>query len=100
MELVDIYFVIGGWVHSVAFSPSGSKIAWVGHDASISVAVGADSSSVATMKFTHLPLLAVMFLSENTILAAGKYKNVCYSVVSFGKDKQMSYYFIVSSPPF
>jgi len=61
----------GGWVHSVAFSPSGSKIAWVGHDSSISVAAGADSSNVATMKFTHLPFLAVMFLSENTIVAAG-----------------------------
>lgn len=27
----------GGWVHDVAFSPSGNKLAWVGHDASISV---------------------------------------------------------------
>merc|ERR1719348_245594 len=61
----------GGWVHSVAFSPSGGKIAWVGHDSSISVATAADSSTVSTMKFTHLPFLAVMFLSENTILAAG-----------------------------
>jgi actin related protein 2/3 complex subunit 1A/1B len=28
----------GGWVHSVSFSPSGDKLVWVGHDASISVA--------------------------------------------------------------
>ena len=28
----------GGWVHSVSFSPSGNKLAWVGHDSSISVA--------------------------------------------------------------
>ena len=27
----------GGWVHGVAFSPSGNKLAWVGHDSSISV---------------------------------------------------------------
>ena len=27
----------GGWVHGVSFSPSGNKIAWVGHDSSISV---------------------------------------------------------------
>ena len=27
----------GGWVHSISFSPSGNKLAWVGHDASISV---------------------------------------------------------------
>ena len=27
----------GGWVHDVAFSPSGNKLVWVGHDSSISV---------------------------------------------------------------
>ena len=27
----------GGWVHGVSFSPSGNKLAWVGHDSSISV---------------------------------------------------------------
>lgn len=27
----------GGWVHSVSFSPSGNKLAWVGHDSSVSV---------------------------------------------------------------
>ena len=27
----------GGWVRAVAFSPSGNKLAWVGHDSSISV---------------------------------------------------------------
>ena len=28
----------GGWVHAVSFSGDGSKLAWVGHDSSISVA--------------------------------------------------------------
>ena len=28
----------GGWVHSVSFSADGNKLAWVGHDSSISVA--------------------------------------------------------------
>lgn len=27
----------GGWVHAVQFSPSGTRLAWVGHDSSISV---------------------------------------------------------------
>lgn len=27
----------GGWVRAVAFSPSGNKLAWVGHDSSVSV---------------------------------------------------------------
>ena len=30
----------GGWVHSVAFSPDGSRVAWVAHDSSIAVAEG------------------------------------------------------------
>ena len=30
----------GGWVHSVAFSPSGSKVAWTAHDSSVSVVTG------------------------------------------------------------
>ena len=29
--------IVGGWVHSVCFSASGTKLAWVGHDSSISV---------------------------------------------------------------
>lgn len=28
----------GGWVHGVSFSASGNKLAWVGHDSSVSVA--------------------------------------------------------------
>ena len=32
-----LFLCLGGWVHSVSFSPSGNKLAWVGHDASISV---------------------------------------------------------------
>ena len=27
----------GGWVHSVSFSGDGQRLAWVGHDSSISV---------------------------------------------------------------
>ena len=28
----------GGWVHSVSFSSDGNRLAWVGHDSSVSVA--------------------------------------------------------------
>lgn len=35
--LAEFYNGSGGWVHSVSFSPSGNKLAWVGHDSSISV---------------------------------------------------------------
>lgn len=29
--------ITGGWVHSVSFSASGEKLAWVGHDSSIGI---------------------------------------------------------------
>lgn len=43
--ILKVMLVPGGWVHDVSFSPSGDKLAWVGHDSSISVvnmAAGAD----------------------------------------------------------
>jgi actin related protein 2/3 complex subunit 1A/1B len=33
----------GGWVHCVRFSPSGNRIAWVGHDSSLSVGDAGDN---------------------------------------------------------
>ena len=40
--LVFVCVCAGGWVHCVSFSPSGNKLAWVAHDASISVVSKAD----------------------------------------------------------
>jgi len=60
----------GGWVHCVAFSPSGNKICWVAHDSSISVAC-AGSTEVAVLKLKDLPLLSCVWLSENTLVSAG-----------------------------
>ena len=34
----------GGWVHSVSFSTNGEKLAWVGHDSSVSVANAAQDN--------------------------------------------------------
>ncbi len=28
---------VGGWVHSISFSPSGCRLCWVAHDSSVSV---------------------------------------------------------------
>ncbi|KAJ1562354.1 protein 2 3 complex subunit [Cladochytrium tenue] len=60
----------GGWVHSVAFSPSGNVLAWTGHDGNVSLAYG-PSSPVITVVTNHLPLLSLVFTSENTIVAGG-----------------------------
>ena len=33
---------MGGWVHGVAFDATGDKLAWVGHDSSVSFASAGD----------------------------------------------------------
>ena len=35
--MAEFYSGGGGWVHDVSFSPSGNKLAYVGHDSSITV---------------------------------------------------------------
>ncbi|KAG8435172.1 hypothetical protein GDO86_013208 [Hymenochirus boettgeri] len=61
----------GGWVHSVSFSASGSKLAWVSHDSTVSVADASKNMSVSQLKTEFLPLLSVIFVSENSFIAAG-----------------------------
>jgi actin related protein 2/3 complex subunit 1A/1B len=81
----------GGWVHSVAFSPSGDVLAWtgiliewfltlqycfnlvcfwLGHDGNVSFAYG-PTSPVYTASTTGLPLLSVVFTSESAVVAGG-----------------------------
>ena len=60
----------GGWVHGVSFSASGSRLAWVSHDSTVSVADASKSVQVSTLKTEFLPLLSVSFVSENSVVAA------------------------------
>ena len=62
--------LLGGWVHSVNFSSSGDKAAWVGHDSSISVADASKGLAVSVVQTDFLPFLACMWLSENALVAA------------------------------
>ncbi|OQR80031.1 actin-related protein 2/3 complex subunit 1A-like [Tropilaelaps mercedesae] len=63
-------FPAAGWVHGVAFSPDGNRVAWVAHDSSISVAT-AGSQHVASFNLTGMPLLKCIWLSPAKIVAAG-----------------------------
>ena len=72
-------FIQGGWVHSVAFSPSGNKIAWVGHDSSISVQSGG-AKDVATLKGEFLPFLSCIWVTENTLVAAGNSSSMYFGL--------------------
>merc|ERR1712111_147404 len=49
----------GGWVHAVSFSADGSKLAWVGHDSSISVADATKEMMVMKLRTDLLPLLTL-----------------------------------------
>jgi len=61
----------GGWVHSVRFSASGDKVAWVGHDSSISVADASKGMNVSVIRTDFLPFLSCLWISENALVAAG-----------------------------
>lgn len=61
----------GGWVHAVSFSADGNRLAWVGHDSSISVADATQGSAIFKLKTGHLPLLTCTWVSPTSIVAAG-----------------------------
>jgi len=61
----------GGWVHSVSFSSDGNRLAWVGHDSSISIADASNEMAVYNLLTNQLPLLSCVWISPDTIVAAG-----------------------------
>lgn len=65
----------GGWVRDVSFSPSGNQLAFVGHDSSIYVVNGAANCAVSVLPTADLPLLAVQWLTESSLVVAG---HECY----------------------
>uniref|UniRef100_A0A8C0S2J1 Actin related protein 2/3 complex subunit 1A n=1 Tax=Canis lupus familiaris TaxID=9615 RepID=A0A8C0S2J1_CANLF len=60
-----------GWVHGVCFSASGSRVAWVSHDSTMCLADADKKMAVATLASETLPLLALTFITENSLVAAG-----------------------------
>ena len=61
----------GGWVHDVSFSADGMKLAWVGHDSSISVADASKDMVVMKLRTELLPMLTLTWITPSTLLAAG-----------------------------
>lgn len=60
-----------GWVHGVCFSANGSRVAWVSHDSTVCLADADKKMAVATLASETLPLLAVTFITESSLVAAG-----------------------------
>jgi len=61
----------GGWIHAVSFSADGNKLAWVGHDSSISVADATRDMATHKLKTQFLPLLSCIWISPSSIVAGG-----------------------------
>ncbi|ORX77828.1 hypothetical protein BCR32DRAFT_295389 [Anaeromyces robustus] len=61
---------VGGWVHGVAFSPSGNVVAYIGHDSSLSF-LYRDTSEVVTVKSKDLPYLSLLFTDERHVITIG-----------------------------
>lgn len=64
-----------GWVHGVAFSPSGDALAFVSHDSNITVvypsAPDAPPQAVLSIGTQLLPFTSLVWTSEDEIVAAG-----------------------------
>lgn len=70
--MVKIFFqpILGGWVHSVAFSPDGTRLAWVSHDSSISIVDSQKSMYPINVRTRYLPYLSCVWSSNNLVVAA------------------------------
>jgi len=61
-----------GWVHSVQWSPSGNKLAFVGHDSILAVAdVTTANPKVEVVKHSDLPFQDLLWTAEDGIVAVG-----------------------------
>ncbi|KAH9815367.1 WD40-repeat-containing domain protein [Melampsora americana] len=78
----------GGWVHDVAFSPSGDALAFVSHDATVTVVYpsGADQppSAVWVIKLSSLPLLSLCFCTEDVFVGSG---HDCQPILFSGDER-------------
>lgn len=57
-------------MHSVSFSATGDRVAWVGHDSSISVADATKGMAVSVIRTDFLPFLSCLWVSDNSLVAA------------------------------
>ncbi|KAI5811493.1 WD repeat domain-containing protein [Peziza echinospora] len=89
----------GGWVHSVAFSPSGNSLAFAAHDSSITVvypsAPDQPPQAVLTVTTPMLPFLSLTWLNENELVAGG---HDCQPVVFHGDERGWSMAYSVDDP--
>jgi actin related protein 2/3 complex subunit 1A/1B len=65
-------FPTSGWVHSLAFSPSGTQLAWTTHDSSIHILdCSSAQHTLQTIKCRGLPYVTCIWAGENSLVVAG-----------------------------
>lgn len=75
-------------MHSVCFSASGDRVAWVGHDSSVSVADASKGMAVSIIRTDFLPFLSCLWVTEKALVAAVS------SVVLTTKNKRATNFLI------
>lgn len=66
-------FITGGWVHSVAWAPSGFTLAYACHDATVGIIswTGQDQFNRSFIRLTGLPLTSLTFVSDLALVGGG-----------------------------
>lgn len=89
MEFGEAYVELSatGWVHAVAWSPSGNVIAYASHDSCLHFARLDQSAEpvVHTVRLNGLPLLALKFVGEKALVGVGHDFNPALYTYSTGK---------------
>lgn len=87
----------GGWVHSIRFSPSGNRLAWVGHDSSLSVVDATAQDSLTTVKEWYLPFTSLCWASEASLVGAGH--DCCPMLFTFHGPQRLAFVSKLDIPP-
>jgi actin related protein 2/3 complex subunit 1A/1B len=59
-----------GWIHSVKWSPAGDNLAWVSHDATVTILECA-SGTPTVLRLRELPLVDIVWVNPTTLVGAG-----------------------------
>jgi len=78
------------WVHAVAWSPGGFRLAFAGHGSTVHFVqiLAGSQPSVQTITAKDLPYLDMQFLSDNSLVAAGYEFNTDLYTVTGGTDSE------------
>jgi len=90
-----VEFDAKSWVHSVAWSPAGFRLAYSGHGSTLHfVQVLAGSESVVqTIPLPNLPYTDIAFVSDNALVAAGFDMNIDVFEVAGGTESDPKWQF-------